>query len=159
MTGLISGVDNSDVVANTSMVWFSLLNLDDRVALLAEPGMPLPRSLADDLRRMDPSYVVGEAVWTANYTGNAAEQLLPSLQGVLATYREPLLKWWRTLSVDDQSMFIEHRDGSLPESSWDLARSAPGGMASTIMDSTKREVSLTPIAQVFLEWKARERNS
>ncbi len=141
------------------MVWFSLLNLDDRVALLADPGMPLPRSLADDLRRMDPTYVVGEAVWTANHTGNAAEQLLPSLQGVLATYREPLLNWWKTLSADDQAMFIEHRDASLPESLWHLALHAPGGMTITIVDSTEREVSLTPFAQVLLEWKARERNS
>ncbi|MEV6258399.1 hypothetical protein AB0L97_34590 [Nocardia sp. NPDC051911] len=150
-------------MANTSMVWFSLLNLDDRVALLAEPGMPLPRSLADNLRRMDPSYVVGEAVWTANHTGNAAEQLLPSLQGVLATYRELLLKWWKTLSADDQSVFIEHRDEAVPAQYLPIAQNAVGGalvgnVAGEPIDM-EQPFSISPIARVFLEWKARERNS
>ncbi|MGY5210089.1 hypothetical protein [Nocardia gipuzkoensis] len=156
-------MDSNDVVANTNMVWFSLLNLDDQVALLANPGMPLPQPLADDLRRVDPTYVVGEAVWTSNPPGSAALQLAPSLQGILATYRDLLLGWWKTLSDDDQAVFIEHRDGTLPAAYLPIARRAPGGalVERSAGDPIDMEhpVSVSPIAHVFLEWKAREQNS
>ncbi|MEU2043579.1 hypothetical protein [Nocardia niwae] len=155
-------MDSNDVVASTNMVWFSLLNLDDRVALLANPGIPLPQPLADDLRRADPACIVGEAVWTSSPPRNAALQLAPSLQGVLATYRDLLLGWWKTLSRDDQAVFIEHRDGTLPAAYLLLAQRALGGalVGRSAGDPIDMEhpVSVSPIAHVFLEWKAREQN-
>ncbi|MET9030453.1 hypothetical protein ABZW96_33275 [Nocardia sp. NPDC004168] len=151
-------MDSNDVSADTRLVWFSLLNLDDRVALLADPDAPLPLSLVYEITR-DKARVVSDGIFTSNGSPNSTWHLTGDIARLLRGHRDRLLRWWNELPIEDQDVFINHRDGSLPESAWFLARSAPSGVASTIVDSTKHDVSLTPIGQVFLEWKAREKNS
>ncbi len=145
---------NDDDSEERSFAWFTILDLEDRVTLLAEPGAPLPTSLVVKIVR-DHGSVVASTTWVNNPQDENEWHLAPMLAAELTRRRDLLLGWWDTLSPENWALFVRQRDGRLPDGYSSVVRGALG-VSST--PTEQDSVEFTPTAYVFLEWKARELN-
>ncbi|QIS06717.1 hypothetical protein F5X71_34365 [Nocardia brasiliensis] len=135
-----------------TMAWFNNLDLEDRVTLLAEPDAPLPPSLVVKIARGS-GPVVTSAYWVANPRDESEWHLAPSVAVELARRRDHLRNWWNKLSAENQVPFVQRRNDRLPDAYRLLVMDGFGVLSTP---NEKDSVEFTPIARVFLEWKARE---
>ncbi|APE33178.1 hypothetical protein BOX37_03470 [Nocardia mangyaensis] len=133
-------------------MWFRILDLEDRVTLLAEPDTPLPPSLVAKIVR-DHGPVVTSTTWVNNPQDEQEWHLAPMLAAELTRRRDQLLIWWDMLSAEHRALFVEHRNERLPDGYAAVVVGA-FGVGTTVNEADS--VEFTPIARDFLEWKARE---
>lgn len=145
--------------------WFDQLTMDDCVALLANPGGALPVHLVEQFSRR-PGWVSGMAYWVSNASGTSGFTLAGEPASALDDIREQLNDWWSRIE-SDHDYIIENRAGELDGGYADIVQSAgdplnaPRAMGFVVVKDTKNNnrFRLPSMIRVYVEWKARERQS
>ncbi|WP_156059424.1 hypothetical protein [Nocardia rhamnosiphila] len=130
--------------------WFFQLCLDDQIAVLADPGRELP----------EPMTGKHEApVEMATDSQPRRYRLTAPVAEELRARRDRLTRWWQTLTIEQRTVLIEHRDTWLPSSFRDIVPAAEGVLTEYHRDPVSGEIEprvfVTAMTRVFLEAQAR----
>lgn len=129
--------------------WFFHLGIDEQIAVLTDPYTDLPAPAAGD--RSEP--------FEKNTGPPPRYRLSAQASQLLRSYRDRLTRWWQTLSPEQQTALIDHRDDGLPHSFHAVLFASDGVLTKyqrhPLTGETEAWVFPTPMTRAFLEWQAR----
>lgn len=146
--------------------WYYQLSPAEQVDVLSSPNGRLPADLVERFSKR-PGWVSGTAFWVSNPSSTASFTLAGEPARILEDYRAQLDYWWSCLSNDDKAFLIDHRNEELPGEYARKVMNASGAYRSgaTLLavaisqDTRTQRFRLPRIVRIYVEWKARERQS